>query len=127
MQSIWVNRRRGLVALGAAATAVLIAAAALPSVSAAGRGHHRAQRRAKTIRVDISEFAFHPHTLRVKRGTRVVFANRDPTVHTATRRGSFNTGHIRPHHSAVVNLRRAGVYAYHCTIHPFMRGKIVVR
>ncbi len=77
--------------------------------------------------MDISGFAFHPHALRVKRGTKVVFANSDSTAHTATRRGSFNTGHIRPGHSITVKLRRAGVYAYHCTIHPFMHGKIVVR
>ena len=127
MQPIRIIRRRGPIVLGAAATAMLIAAALLAGASAAGHGRHRAHRRAKTIRVNISEFSFHPRTLRVKRGTKVVFANRDSTAHTATRRGSFDTGHIKPGHSLVVKLRRAGVYAYHCTIHPFMHGKIVVR
>jgi plastocyanin len=127
MDSIWVNRHRGLVALGAATTAVLLVVVLLSTAPASGSGRHRADRRARAVHVDIGEFSFHPHTLRVNRGTRVVFANHDPTAHTATRRGSFNTGHIRPGHSVVVRLRRAGVYAYHCTIHPFMHGKIVVR
>jgi len=127
MRLISVDRRRGLVVLGTAATAVLLATALLPSAPASGRGNHRAHRPARAVRVDISGFAFHPHALRVKRGTKVVFANSDSTAHTATRRGSFNTGHIRPGHSITVKLRRAGVYAYHCTIHPFMHGKIVVR
>jgi len=56
-----------------------------------------------------------------------VFANRDRVAHTATRRGSFNTGRIRPGHAVAVRFSRRGVYAFHCTIHPFMRGKIVVR
>jgi plastocyanin len=128
MRGILDNRRRRTTAIGATVTAafvaVLLAGALTP---AAGRGQHRAHRRGSAVRVDIGDFAFHPHTLRVRRGTKVVFANSDPTAHTATRRGSFSTGRIRPRHSVTVKLRRAGVYAYHCTIHPFMHGKIVVR
>ena len=105
-----------------AALAVLGAAAVFSSATAAGRD----DRRAKTVRVQISEFAFHPHTLHVKAGTRVVFANDDTTAHTATREGSFATGHIQPGHAVTVKLKRAGVYAYHCSIHSFMHGKIVV-
>jgi plastocyanin len=127
MRSISFNRRRGLVVLAAAATAMLLATALFSSAPAAGRGNQRVHRPAGAVRVDIGEFAFHPRTLRVKHGTEVVFANSDPTAHTATRRGSFDTGHIRPGHSVVVKLGRAGVYAYHCTIHSFMHGSIVVR
>jgi plastocyanin len=117
-----------MAAIGATATA-LLAVACLISTSgaAAGRGHHRADRRARAVHVEIDGFAFHPPTLRVARGTKVVFANHDSTAHTATRRGGFDTGRIAPGHSVVVRLRRAGVYAYHCTIHPFMHGKVVVR
>jgi plastocyanin len=127
MQSISLKRRRGLVAFAAAATATLLATALLSSAQAAGRGNDRVHRRAGAVRVDIGEFAFHPRTLRVKRGTEIVFANSDPTAHTATKNGSFDTGHIRPGHSVAVELGRAGTYAYHCTIHSFMHGKIVVR
>ncbi len=55
-----------------------------------------------------------------------MFGNRDRVAHTATRRGSFNTGRIRPGRSVAVRFSRRGVYAFHCMIHPFMHGKIVV-
>jgi plastocyanin len=118
------DRGLGAAALIAALVAVLVASAV---AAAAGGAGHRQQRRANAVRVTIRGFAYHPPTLRVRRGTKVVFANRDRVPHTATRGGSFDTGRIRPGHSAVVKLKRAGVYAYHCTIHPFMHSKIVVR
>jgi plastocyanin len=127
MRSISLIRGRRPVAFGAAAIATLLLVAMTASVPAAGRGEQRSHRRARPVRVNISDFSFHPQTLRVKRGSKVVFVNRDSAVHTATRRGSFDTGSIRRGRAAVVKLRRAGVYAYHCTIHPSMRGKIVVR
>jgi plastocyanin len=109
----------------AAALSIALLFAAAP---AAGGAPQRLPRRAATVRVGISDFAFHPHTLTVSRGTTVVFANGDGTAHTATAGGgSFATGHIRPGHSAAVKLGQAGVFPYHCSIHHFMHGKIVVR
>lgn len=93
----------------------------------AAGGQAQPAQRADGSQVSIREFAFHPGKLTVNRGTKVVFANNDSTVHTATRRGSFKTGRIRPGHTASVTLRQPGTYAYHCSIHNFMRGKIVVR
>ncbi|HEX8958817.1 MAG TPA: plastocyanin/azurin family copper-binding protein [Solirubrobacterales bacterium] len=81
---------------------------------------------AKTV--DIVSFAFHPGTLRVRRGAKVVFSNTAAIAHTASgRRGAFEAGVIRPGHSAAVRFRRRGVFSYFCRIHPFMHGKIVVR
>ncbi|MGN6816557.1 MAG: cupredoxin domain-containing protein [Solirubrobacterales bacterium] len=76
--------------------------------------------------VDINHFAYHPATLRVKRGTRVAFVNSSNVTHTATRAGSFNTGHIKPGKSVTVRFKQKGTFSYHCNIHPFMHGKIVV-
>jgi plastocyanin len=75
--------------------------------------------------VDIDHFAFHPPTLSVKRGAKVVFANSSDTAHTATG-GSFDTKKIAPGASATVKFSRKGTFVYHCKIHPFMKGKIVV-
>lgn len=77
--------------------------------------------------VGIDHFEFTPHTLRVGKGTRVVFSNSSGTTHTATDQGAFNTGRIKPGHAVSVRFSRKGTFAYHCTIHPFMHGKIVVR
>jgi plastocyanin len=77
-------------------------------------------------RVTMRGFAFHPGTLRVPKGARVVFTNSDRVSHTATDRGVFDTGVIKPGHAATVRFKRRGVFRYVCRIHPFMHGKIVV-
>lgn len=77
--------------------------------------------------VTMRGFAFHPGTLRVPKGARVVFRNSDRVGHTATDRGVFDTGVVRPGHSAAVRFGRRGVFRYVCRIHSFMHGKIVVR
>lgn len=80
---------------------------------------------AKTV--DIDHFKFHPPTLEVAKGTKVVFSNSADVAHTATDDGVFNSGHIKPGESFAVRFEQKGTFRYHCEIHPFMHGKIVVR
>lgn len=110
-------------AIAIAATLLCLAlssrAPAAPSGTASASG-------AKTV--DIVSFAFHPGTLRVRKGAKVVFSNTSGIAHTASgRRGAFEAGVIKPGHSVGVRFRRRGVFSYFCRIHPFMHGKIVVR
>jgi plastocyanin len=91
-------------------------------LAAADRTAHAS--RASTV--VINHFAFHPPTLTVGAGSKVVFSNTSRTAHTATHKGSFNTGRIKPGTSVAVRFTQKGTYAYHCSIHPFMHGKIVV-
>lgn len=78
-----------------------------------------------TRSVDINHFAFHPPTLHVKRGAKVAFTNSSNVTHTATG-GSFDTRKIAPGTSVTVRFSKQGTFVYHCKIHPFMKGKIVV-
>jgi plastocyanin len=106
----------GSLALAVALVASQAAPAAAPgSATASG---------AKTV--DINHFKFHPHTLEVAKGTKVVFSNSAGVAHTATDAGAFDTGHIKPGHSVAVRFTQKGTFSYHCEIHPFMHGKIVV-
>ena len=79
--------------------------------------------------VDISNFKFVPATITVKQGAQLTVTNKDSTAHTATADsgGAFDTGDINPGSSKTVTLSKAGRFAYHCTIHPFMHGVIVVQ
>jgi plastocyanin len=105
-----------------AATVLLLAlwtssqAAAGPTASASA-----------TAKVSISNFKFHPPTLTVAKGTRVVFSNASGVAHTATRGGAFDTRRIKPSGSVAVRFAQKGTFSYHCKIHPFMHGTIVVR
>jgi plastocyanin len=102
-------------ALAAALIATQAAPAAAPSASASA---------AKTV--SINHFEFHPPTLSIAKGTKVVFSNSSGTAHTATDAGAFDTGHIRPGHSVAIRFTQKGTFSYHCEIHPFMHGKIAV-
>jgi plastocyanin len=102
-----------------------IAAALLASQAASASQAGPAQASgAKTV--DISHFEFHPPALDVAKGTRVVFSNSSGTAHTATDKGAFDTGRIKAGSSVAVRFTQKGTFSYHCTIHPFMHGKIVV-
>ena len=77
--------------------------------------------------VQISSFKFDPAAIRVDVGARVTVSNQDSTNHTATADdGSFDTGNIDQGASKSVTLTKAGRFPYHCEIHPFMHGVIVV-
>jgi|SRR6187551_3010957 len=105
--------------------ALFVLAVALIAIQAAPATAPGAEAsRAKTV--DISHFEFHPKTLSVGKGGRVIFSNSSGTNHTATDAGAFDTGKIKAGRSVAVRFERRGTFNYHCSIHPFMHGKIVV-
>jgi plastocyanin len=118
--------RRGAGAIVSAALAISLLAL-ITGAGAASTGQPQRVPFKAAAHVNIHEFAFHPGKLTVNRGAKVVFANGDGTAHTATSRGNFATGRIRPGHSAAVVFKQSGAFPYHCSIHNFMHGKIVVR
>lgn len=77
--------------------------------------------------VTIDGFAFQPASLTITAGTTVTWTNRDEEPHTvAASDGSFHspgmgTGAIFTHTFAT-----AGTFDYVCSIHPMMRGTVVV-
>jgi plastocyanin len=108
----------------AACLGIFLASALLAGQAASAVSGPAQASGAKTV--DISHFEYHPPALNVAKGTRVVFSNSSGTAHTATDKGVFNSGHIKPGHSFAVRFERKGTFRYHCEIHPFMHGKIVV-
>lgn len=79
--------------------------------------------------VTISDFKFAPPSLTVKSGAKVTITNDDSTAHTATADdgNSFDTGTLDQGSSQTISVNTPGSYAYHCSIHPFMKGTIIVR
>lgn len=77
--------------------------------------------------VSISNFTFKPGTLQVKVGTRVVFKNEDDIPHrVAAVDGSFTSKALDTDDQASFTFVKPGVFAYFCTLHPRMQGKIIV-
>jgi len=113
-----------------AALAAILAVALAVVLMIGGEGEAGASTSATasgSVKISIKNFEFRPGTARVSPGTRLIFANNSKTAHTATRRGSFDTGKIAPGKAVAVRFSAKGTYRYLCTIHPAMTGKIIVR
>jgi plastocyanin len=81
----------------------------------------------RTVHVTISNLAFKPARLVVSVGTKVAWTNRDGFQHTSTSdRGLWDSAAIDPGATFNHAFSRVGTFTYHCTIHPFMRGTVVV-
>jgi plastocyanin len=84
--------------------------------------------RAATVTVTIDNYTFKPAKLVIHPGDAVVWRNQDSMPHTASALdgASFDTGAIDPGASSNPVVLKAGEYAYHCAIHPDMRGTVDV-
>jgi len=78
--------------------------------------------------VVIQDFSYQPQTVTINIGESVTWIDRDPVGHTATSdsAGLFDTGVIAPSGNKTVSFAIAGTYAYHCSIHPTLKGTVVV-
>lgn len=116
--------RRGALSL----TGALLAVAAGVALVVGGVGGAAASgdSAAKTAHVIIKSFKYHPKPLNIRKGTRVAFTNKDRAPHTATHPGMFNTGVIRHNKTKFHTFSKKGTFRFHCTIHPNMKGTVVV-
>jgi plastocyanin len=80
---------------------------------------------AHTVAMDGTRFI--PEKLTVKRGDRVVWVNKDPFPHTATADGTFDSKSIAAGHSWSYVAHDRGEFAYVCTLHPGMKGTLLVQ
>jgi len=71
---------------------------------------------------------FSPANLTVKVGKTVAWVNKDTVTHTVTSDGSslFDSGFMPTGATFQFAFTTAGTYPYYCTVHPFMKGTIVV-
>jgi plastocyanin len=112
-------------ALSAAGAAALLAAA-LPGLTAAAEAVMAAAASPATI--DIQNFAFAPAALTVPAGTTVVWKNEDDSPHRiGDRTGTLKSAALDDGDTFSHTFAAPGEYAYICTLHPYMRGKVIVK
>ena len=82
-----------------------------------------------TVTVGIWLFSFHPSTVSIAPGATVAWINHDSTQHTATADNgtTFDTGAIDEEQTKTFTFTNAGIYGYHCSLHPFMTGVVIVK
>lgn len=57
----------------------------------------------------------------------VTWTNDDSSIHTVTaNNGAFDSGYLNPGDSYTFTFTKAGVYQYHCQLHPWMVGYVTV-
>ena len=77
--------------------------------------------------VTVADMAFSPAQVRVGMGESVTWTFRDAISHTATSDdGFFDTGAASGGASRSVRFPSAGSFAYHCSFHSMMRGRVTV-
>jgi plastocyanin len=78
-------------------------------------------------KVTIDGFEFRPPVATVKRGDIVEWRNADPVPHTATAKDAgLDSGVVAAGATFRFTAKRNGRFDYVCTLHPTMKGTLVV-
>ena len=80
------------------------------------------------VEVKIDNFSFGPQSLSVSPGTKVTWKNRDDIPHTVvSTEGVFKSRVLDTDETFSFTFDKPGTYPYFCSIHPKMRGQVVVK
>ena len=83
---------------------------------------------AKPTIVTIRAMHFTPDRLTIVAGTTVIWVNEDDAPHTVTARNkAFRSAALDTKDRFAFTFAAPGEFAYYCTIHPFMTGRIIVK
>lgn len=117
-QRFWFWRGWALaLAILATSSVVLTATATAAAVSA----------RIVEPSADLTSWGYAPESLTVQVGDTVTWTNTGQAPHTVTAdNGAFDSGIINPNDSWTYTASTPGTFTYLCTLHPTMRGTLVV-
>jgi plastocyanin len=119
--------RRLLAPVVPVVAAVSLTALALPYGPADARPAHAAHTAARAGTVTVMGMMFMPGTVSTTLGGPVTWSNKDSLAHTVTSdQGFWNSGTKLPGATYTRTFTSAGTFAYHCSIHPEMHGKVSV-
>jgi len=73
-----------------------------------------------------------PSQIVIEKGKQVIWVNEDSAFHSITSgfydapTDLFDSGHLDPFESYTFTFDETGIYDYHCTLHPWMEGQVIV-
>lgn len=85
------------------------------------------RKKAVTHKVTIDSTSFVPAVLDIKVGDSVVWENKDIVAHTATAKGTFESGAIQSGKSWKRTFTTKADLEYLCRYHPTMKGRVRVQ
>lgn len=81
---------------------------------------------------EIKDSCYVPSIITISQGEEVTWANEDAAFHSVTS-GSydeptdlFDSGYLDPGQKFTVKFENKGEFDYFCTLHPWMKGKVIV-
>lgn len=89
-----------------------------------------AQQAPQSAEVKIDNFSFGPASLTISVGSTVTWTNRDDIPHTVVSADDpkvFKSKVLDTDEKFSFTFTKAGTYAYFCSIHPKMTGKVIVQ
>lgn len=106
--------------------------AVLPGLAQAGAGGGvplPTTQTSSTVVIQNSQFL--PQTIQIVSGTTVIWVNQDTISHTTTSDNrsmaeAWDSGTLVQGQSFSKTFTQPGIYTYHCTLHPAMRGTVQV-
>ncbi len=73
-----------------------------------------------------------PSQIIIGNGKQVIWVNEDSAFHSVTSgfygepTELFDSGYLDPYQSFSFTFDETGIYDYHCTLHPWMEGQVIV-
>lgn len=81
---------------------------------------------------EIKDSCYIPSEISIKVGESVIWQNQDAAFHSVTSGvygkpdGLFDSGHLDPNQYFKISFENVGEYDYYCSLHPWMKAKIIV-
>ena len=81
---------------------------------------------------DETNTCYIPSKISIRQGESVTWLNEDAAFHSVTSgtyenpNGMFDSRHLDPNESFTVKFEESGTFDYFCTLHPWMKGKVIV-
>jgi plastocyanin len=127
--------RRPTVAVALALAAVLVIAVFAAgcggsgsSSTTAGVGTTTAGSAGGGAEVVMKNLAFDPASVTIKVGETVKWTNQDSATHTVVAdNGEFQSDNLAQGGTYTFTFSKAGTYPFHCSIHPSMKGTVIVQ
>jgi plastocyanin len=111
----------------AAAALAIPLAVALMLISSPSRAKSE-EAKAQSTEIKVDNFTFGPATLTVPVNSTVTWVNKDDIPHViASNDGLFKSKALDTNDKYSFTFSKPGTYAYYCSIHPKMQGKVVVQ
>ena len=87
------------------------------------------QTQTSSISVEIKSFAFNPDTINISKGRTVTWTQFDTAPHTIISVNSTfpNSPSLSKGQTYSYTFNETGIFEYYCSIHPSMKGKVIVK